>query len=108
MYKTRQLAQALKFYIPNTLRIPYEGDSENSWDKLGDRINQMQTKYKDSTDGFWHRLWYGIGDAKDAIDPWVSLIPEAYGLAVVKTGLAVVFKVRLTCPALHDRLLEEF
>ncbi|KAL9116541.1 MAG: hypothetical protein Q9187_006933, partial [Circinaria calcarea] len=87
-----QLAQALKFNIPTTLGIRYEGDTQESWDNLVEKISQTQTKYKDSTDGFWHSLWYNIGDAKDAMDPWLAIIPEAYGLAVVKAGLAVVFK----------------
>lgn len=103
-----QLAEALKFYIPNTLNIEYQGDTPQSWDQLGEKINKTQTQYKDSTDGFWHSLWYGMGDAKDAIDPWVSLIPEAYGLAVVKTGLAVVFKLAGNSAAKRQKIFDTF
>ncbi|KAH1912894.1 hypothetical protein KXV92_009726 [Aspergillus fumigatus] len=35
---------------------------------------------------------WACSDTKDTLDPWVALIPNEYGLAVVKTGLAVVFK----------------
>lgn len=36
-----------------------------------------------------------VGKNKDLIDPWVSLIPNEYGLAVVKTAMAIVLKVRV-------------
>lgn len=54
----------------------------------------MEKAYRKSKEGFWHRFWYGMGNEKEVAKVWLDLIPNEYGLAVVKTGIAVVFKVR--------------
>ena len=87
------MEQALREYTTKILGIGFEADTRDSWEELSEKIIMTESNYKTETDGFWHRLWYGIGDANDAATAWVALIPEAYGLAIVKTGLAVVFKV---------------
>lgn len=85
----------LRVFIPTVLHIGVEEDAVNhsTWEDLCDKILASERQYEESTQGFWHRLWYKTGDSTQALDGWVALIPEAYGLAVVKTGLAVVFKV---------------
>ncbi|KAE8449419.1 hypothetical protein EG329_008027 [Mollisiaceae sp. DMI_Dod_QoI] len=85
-----QLEQALRAYIPTTLGIQYEGDT---WDGLCEKINQAQKGHTDATKGTWHSIWYKMGDAKNDLDGWLNIIPDAYGIAMVKTGLAVVFKL---------------
>ena len=89
----RQLEKALKIYISTTLRIRVQGDS---WDGLCEKINHAEDRYRNRKEGLWHSIWYKMGDYSSVLDGWVALIPDAYGLAVVKTGLAVVFKVSLT------------
>lgn len=90
---SRQLAEALRIYIPTALRYEIESDSRDGWDHLSEKISQTETSYSDAKNGFWHRLWYNIGESEDICNAWVALIPDSYGLAVVKTGLAVVFQV---------------
>lgn len=90
----RQLERALKIYIGTVLGIRVQGDS---WDGLCEKINHTEDRYSNRKEGFWHSIWYKMGDYSSMLDGWVALIPDAYGLAVVKTGLAVVFKVSLTC-----------
>lgn len=34
-----------------------------------------------------------IGERKDEIDPWINLIPDQYGLCVVKSAFAVLLSV---------------
>lgn len=62
-------------------------------DSLAEKIAALEGTYKKRQEGFWHRLWYGIGDKKEIAEAWIGLIPNEYGLAVVKTGIAVLFKV---------------
>jgi hypothetical protein len=64
-------------------------------EELADKLANTEARYTDRQKTFWHSLWYHVGDTKDTLDAWVALIPNEYGLAVVKTGLAVVFKVCL-------------
>ncbi|KAH2192370.1 hypothetical protein KXW59_007024 [Aspergillus fumigatus] len=74
----KSLEELLKHYLPENLGLQFQADAK----KLEELANET----------FWHSLWYHVGDTKDTLDPWVALIPNEYGLAVVKTGLAVVFK----------------
>ncbi len=101
---TRDLLQELSWVIPNVVeprfRLEWQQADTAKWETLGEDIMKSQKDYKASKDGFWHKIWYGMGDAKGAIDPWIALIPNEYGLAIVKTGVAVLFKV---CPILMRR-----
>jgi len=93
--KNRQLAEALKIYIPQKLTTEIEGDdTSTSWDRLSEKICQTECGYSDTLNGFWRKIWYNIGETEDICHAWVALIPDEYGLAVVKTGLAVVFQAR--------------
>lgn len=93
LINSRQLAEALRIYVPAALRSEIEDDSRDAWDRLSEKISETETGYSDTKNGFWHRLWYNIGESEDICHAWVALIPDSYGLAVVKTGLAVVFQV---------------
>ncbi|KLU92193.1 hypothetical protein MAPG_11139 [Magnaporthiopsis poae ATCC 64411] len=93
----RDLLQDLSWVIPNAVeprfRLEWRQADTAKWETLGEEIMKSQQDYEASKSGFWHKIWYGVGDAKDAIDPWVALIPSDYGLAIVKTGVAVLFKL---------------
>lgn len=94
------MLQDLSYVIPNvfgsSFRLEWHQKDPAKWETLSEDIMKSQKDYESSKDGFWRKIWYDIGDAKDAIDPWFALIPNDYGLAVVKTGVAVLFKVCLT------------
>lgn len=79
--------------MPKVLKIPRH--SGESWEEICEKVNRTQKEYSDSTEGFWHRIWYKIGDSKELVSPWADLIPDAYGLAVVKVGVAVIIKIGL-------------
>ena len=104
--ETRQLAEALKIYVPRNLHSDLEDDSHDAWNRLSERILQTETGYTESKAGFWRKIWYNIGEAEEISNAWVALIPDSYGLAVVKTGLAVVFQVRI--PRTRDSLRVNF
>jgi len=97
----RRLEQALRAHINKTLQIQVATFDSS----LCDKIASMEKAYGETNQGLWHRLWYGMGDSREVVEAWIGLIPDAYGLSVVKTGVAVVFKVgyqfRITlCPCL--------
>lgn len=89
---TRRLEQSLEVYFQTALGI---NRNEETWDSLCEKITDTKAKYNDSKSGIWHTIWYKMGGYKDTLDGWTALIPEQYGLAVVKTGIAVIFKVCL-------------
>ncbi len=85
----RRLERALKDCITETLRIQVTTFDPGLCDRIGD----MEKAYRESKQGLWHRFWYGCGDVRDITEAWLDLIPNEYGLSVLKAGVAVVFKV---------------
>lgn len=79
----------LKDYMTEILRIQVTSFGPG----LCDRIGEMEKAYRESKQRLWHRFWYGCGDVRDITEAWLDLIPNEYGLSVLKTGVAVVFKV---------------
>ncbi|PLB53482.1 hypothetical protein P170DRAFT_435110 [Aspergillus steynii IBT 23096] len=77
-------------------------------EELSERLAGAEDQYKERKNGRWHSIWYSIGEGKDMIDPWVALIPNEYGLAVVKTGLAVVFKLAERSSARREKIFNAF
>lgn len=57
------------------------------------QVLKAKDDYTEREDGMWHKVWYGLGDASDMTNIWIDFIPDEFGLAVLKTGLAVIFKV---------------
>ncbi|KAK4121225.1 hypothetical protein N657DRAFT_682882 [Parathielavia appendiculata] len=101
------LEHALKEYIAATLRIPltavtFEGDG------LCDKIGKLEKDYSNTKKGLWHQLWYGMGNARDTAEAWLGVIPDAYGLAVVKTGVAVVFKLAEDSKEKREKVFKTF
>ncbi|AEO53772.1 hypothetical protein MYCTH_2295558 [Thermothelomyces thermophilus ATCC 42464] len=99
-----RLEHALKDYIAETLRIEFT-TFDNS---LADKIGAMEKAFGKSKQGLWHRLWYGLGNNKDVIEAWVDLIPDQYGLSVIKAGLAVVFKLAENSNEKRQRVFKTF
>ena len=76
-----------------------KGETLSKWEKLSNDMLKSQADFEDGKEGgFWGKIWYNLGGAKDAVDPWIALIPNEYGLAVVKMGVAVLLKVCSTPP----------
>lgn len=74
------------------LQVPVQSTPEG-WDNICNQILKAQKDYTERERGMWHRIWYGLGDASELANIWIEFIPDEFGLAVVKTGLAVIFKV---------------
>ncbi|KAK3306394.1 uncharacterized protein B0T15DRAFT_566211 [Chaetomium strumarium] len=79
-----QLEHALKEYVAQTLR----NQVTTIDDDLCHRIGVMEKAYSKFNGGLWHRLWYGMG----GVNVEDLVIPDDYGLSVIKAGIALVFK----------------
>jgi len=101
---TRDLLQDLHWAIPHAFRQRFQlaldqsntskGETLSKWETLSNDMLKSQADFEDGKEGgFWGKIWYNLGGAKDAVDPWIALIPNEYGLAVVKMGVAVLLKV---------------
>lgn len=60
------------------------------------KIAEMKNEHEQKKEGFWRRLWLRVGSSREIVEPWLALVPNEYGLVILKTGLAVVFKVCFT------------
>lgn len=63
------------------------------WDDLTESLLAAENDYADQAKDRWRRIWYGLGDKADIVNPWIELIPNEYGLAIVKASVAVILKV---------------
>jgi len=106
---TRDLLRDLRGAIPDAFRQRFQlaldqydeskRETLNKWDTLSKDMLKSQDDFEAGKEGgFWGKIWYNLGSAKDAIDPWIALIPNEYGLAAVKMGVAVLLKVCSTPP----------
>jgi hypothetical protein len=50
------------------------------WHDLSERIGRMEKQVKGAKNGFWHSLWYKMGQNQEAADTWIAFIPDDYGL----------------------------
>jgi len=100
----RRLEQALRAHINKTLQIQVATFDSS----LCDKIASMEKAYGETNQGLWHRLWYGMGDSREVVEAWIGLIPDAYGLSVVKTGVAVVFKLAENSKEKRERVFKTF
>lgn len=74
------------------LEVPPQTTTKG-WDAACDKLLSNHKDYTERQQGPWRRIWHGIGRASENVDVWVGWIPDEFGLAVVKTGLALVIKV---------------
>ncbi|UKZ61312.1 uncharacterized protein TrAtP1_002578 [Trichoderma atroviride] len=100
-----QLEKSLEVYFQTALGI---NRNEETWDSLCEKITDTKAKYNDSKSGIWHTIWYKMGGYKDTLDGWTALIPDQYGLAVVKTGIAVIFKLAEHSTKRRNLILKTF
>lgn len=63
------------------------------WDDLTESLLAAEQDYEDRGKERWRRIWYGLGDKADVTTPWIDIIPNEYGLAIVKSGVAMILKV---------------
>ncbi|KAL7907753.1 hypothetical protein GGI35DRAFT_481405 [Trichoderma velutinum] len=63
------------------------------WNELLNKLVEAELKATDTNKGtfqIFSRIFIVIGKKKEAIDPWINLIPNEYGLCIVKSGLLIL------------------
>lgn len=67
-----------------------------SWDDLFNQMARAQGDHEAQSGrkGNWFKyLWRKAGSKSDAIEPWLQLIPDEYGLSIVRGAIGIVFHV---------------
>ncbi|PWY83401.1 hypothetical protein BO70DRAFT_361519 [Aspergillus heteromorphus CBS 117.55] len=102
------LESILRAYVPSTLNI----DTTNyTWDALFDRLSAAETEWQatgQSATQLFAKAWLKVGENREVIDPWISLIPDSYGLAVVKSGVAIILKLAAKSAEKRQRIFKTF
>ncbi|PWY83637.1 hypothetical protein BO70DRAFT_361719 [Aspergillus heteromorphus CBS 117.55] len=101
------LETCLRHYLPLDLGLEFPNDADKL-EKLSERLAGAEDRYKGQKKGFWHSIWYHVGDGQEVVSNWLALIPNEYGLAVVKTGLAVVIKLAEKSAERRKKILDTF
>ncbi|ERT00556.1 hypothetical protein HMPREF1624_03930 [Sporothrix schenckii ATCC 58251] len=93
--KLPNVEAALAWYRKQYTDVPF--DVFNcSWDDLFCQIARAQGDH-DARNGrkgsvSWFKyLWRKAGSKSDAIEPWLHLIPDEYGLSIVRGAIGIVF-----------------
>lgn len=94
-----------------SLELDPNGSEEEvrKWNQLLDKLAETELKAAESSKGasnFFSQLADAVGKKKGYIDPWVCLIPNEYGLCVVKSALLILLQVCVAhgfdpCPSLQ-------
>lgn len=88
------LEHALRLMLPEVLGLEAPPQTNpRGWDTVCNKVLSTQKDYTERQQSSWRRIWHGVGKASENVDVWVGWIPDEFGLAVVKTGLALVIKL---------------
>jgi hypothetical protein len=82
----------MRQYIPANLGIQVSGDA---WDDLFEKLSGRETIYQEHNRNARKLFWWKLGERSQHIEPWLALIPDSYGLSVLKASVALVLKVSL-------------
>ncbi|KAG6356455.1 hypothetical protein INS49_015843 [Diaporthe citri] len=82
--------------------------TSKGWDDLTESLLTAEKDYEDQGKDRWRRIWYGLGDKADVTTPWIEIIPNEYGLAIVKTGVALILKLARKFLEKRKKILQAF
>ncbi|KAK0720869.1 hypothetical protein B0H67DRAFT_206322 [Lasiosphaeris hirsuta] len=74
--------------------------TETDWQSLFESVALAEaaaSNLDNSPFEIFNRFAIRVGERTDVIDPWVCLIPDSYGLSVIKSAVAILLKVRVRC-----------
>ncbi|KAN0104281.1 hypothetical protein V8E51_010026 [Hyaloscypha variabilis] len=93
----KNLQKALQEYVPLEFGITIsQNPTKKAWNDLFDKAVTAEEDASKSENGIlaiFSQMFVTVGENSDIIDPWISLIPDPYGLAVVKSAILIVLKV---------------
>jgi hypothetical protein len=92
---SRKLQPSIQSYLKGTGTFNHKTTREE-WEALYDDISTAEAKATESDNGpleIFNKMVLKIGEKSDYVDPWINLIPNSYGLCVVKSGFALLLSV---------------
>lgn len=92
---SRKLQPSIQSYLRNAGTFAHKM-TRDEWEALYDDIAIAEAKASDSDNGpleIFNKMVLKIGENSDSVDPWINLIPNSYGLCVVKSGFALLLSV---------------
>ncbi|KAF6814688.1 hypothetical protein CSOJ01_03911 [Colletotrichum sojae] len=108
----RKLEPTLQAYVQQhdqyTLRA---NPSQTDWEVLFQSVSAAETKADEPERGplaVFNRMIVKIGEHKDEIDPWINLIPDQYGLCVVKSAFAMLLSLASKYSDKRQAILDAF
>lgn len=92
IHQDRKLQEVLKKHLPVPV-TPNSQPSQKSWDDLYDKISTEEAQFIGTGQSSLRLFWYKLGERKEGINAWFGLIPDEYGLSVVKAAVALTLQV---------------
>ncbi|KAK0654915.1 hypothetical protein B0T16DRAFT_1502 [Cercophora newfieldiana] len=90
----RRLAFALQDYVPLNYGITVGPETpKQGWDELFAKLNGAEEAahgQAKSPSAIFNKLVFTVGENKRYIDPWIELIPDEFGLGVIKASIAIL------------------
>lgn len=87
--------QRLKKFVVEDQGFPLGNNSGiQDWEALYDRTVSAETEANGILEGGPSAIFGRIGKHADAIDPWIDLIPNEFGVCIVKSAFAIILHVR--------------
>jgi hypothetical protein len=94
---SRRLAFALQDYVPLNYGITAGPETpKQDWDELFTKLNATEAAAHGeakSPSAIFNQLVFTVGENKRYIDPWIELIPDEYGLGIIKASIAILLNV---------------
>ncbi|KAF6822872.1 hypothetical protein CPLU01_11766 [Colletotrichum plurivorum] len=108
----RKLQPTVQSYVQQHVGYTLQPNpSERDWEVLFQRVAVAETKADEPERGpfaVFNRMVVKIGEHKDEIDPWINLIPDQYGLCVVKSAFAVLLSAASKYADKRQAILDAF
>ncbi|UNI22166.1 hypothetical protein JDV02_008080 [Purpureocillium takamizusanense] len=85
--------------------------SESSWDALFEKVNDAEARLHGTEKRpleIFKKMWLKVGENQAVIDPWLSLIPDSYGLAVVRSAIAIILKIAQKSADARQKIFDTF
>ncbi|RAH76602.1 hypothetical protein BO86DRAFT_249007 [Aspergillus japonicus CBS 114.51] len=84
----------------------------SSWEAVFDRVTEAEKEWQTADEkgarAIFSKAWLKLGDKRELIDPWINIIPDSYGLAVVKAGFAVALNLAAKSAQTRQKIITTF
>ncbi|RAK74314.1 uncharacterized protein BO72DRAFT_435493 [Aspergillus fijiensis CBS 313.89] len=106
----RNLEAVLKEHVQRILGAKPEDFS--AWEAVFDRVTEAERDWQPAKErgarAIFAKAWLKVGENRELIDPWINIIPDSYGLAVVKVGIAVALNLAAKSAERRQRIIATF